>query len=403
MKGLPRIAALVLASGCATSHELDACLPGEVCAVAGTGERGDEGDGGPARDARLNLPIDVSVAPDGRVIVLDWANSRVRAIADGLIATVVGTGQLGQPREGPALESDLNHPTHVAFDERGRMLISTWHNGVIARVDGGVLEIVAGTGERAYRGDGGPARDAAFDRPVATVAAGGEILVADQSNQVIRRIAPDGVIERVAGTCVIGDCAGEALVACADGDRWTCASVDPELACAAGCTGGFAGDGGPALEARFHFPVGAATPPGGRIARGPDGALYVADTQNHRIRRVDPSGGVTTVAGSGARGTGGDGGPALEASLDSPADVDVGPDGTLYVADTESSCVRAIDPAGIIRTLAGRCGTAGAPGLREPLASALFDHPHGVAVAPDGRVFVADTLNHRIRVIVPDP
>lgn len=394
----------LLACGCSASHGLGECLPGAVCVVAGTAEAGGGGDHGPALEAQLSLPIDVTMAPDGRLIVLDWNNNRVRAIDErGTIAPVAGTGDLGQPREGPAGEADLNHPSHVAFDERGRMLISTWFNGVIARVDDGFLEIIAGTGERSYSGDGGPALEAAFDRPVAVVVADDAVLVADQSNQTIRRISADGTIARLAGLCVTGSCAeGEVPVPCFDNDRLTCPSGDPTSRCLGSCDAAFGGDGGPALDARFAFPTGAASAPGGRIARGPDGALYVADTMSHRIRRIDPSGTIVTVVGTGVRGTGGDGGPALEASLDTPADVDVGADGTLYIADTGSSCIRAVDPAGTIRTIAGRCGEVGAPrATRELAESARFDHPYGIAVAADGRVFIADTQNHSVRVVVP--
>ncbi len=402
---MTRLVALsaLLICGCAESHGLTMCTPGEACVVAGTGERGDRGDEGAASNAQLDLPIDVSVAPDGSLVVVDWNNNRIRAIdARGTIRALIGDGTLGEVREGDALDTPMNHPTHVAFDAEGRMLVSTWLGGVIARVEDGQLAIVAGTGERSYAGDGGRAIEAAFDRPVAGVVAGDAMRIADQSNQVIREVGADGAIERFAGACVSGGCAaGESPARCPESDRYACASGDPELRCHTACEPAFAGDGGLAIDARFAFPTGAATPPGGRIARGLEGELYVADTGNHRVRRIDADGTITTVAGSGARGTGGDGGPATAAALDSPGDVDVGPDGTIYVADTGSACIRAIDASGVIRTIAGACGMAGTSPASGPAEAMRFDRPSGIAVDAEGRVFVADTANNRVVVVVP--
>jgi serine/threonine-protein kinase len=156
-----------------------------------------------------------------------------------------------------------------------------------------------------------------------------------------------------------------------------------------------------AIDARFSFAGGASATPSARIAIGPDGSIYVADTLAHRVRRVAPSGIVTTVAGTGERGTEGDGGPATEARLDGPSDVAVASDGTIYIADTGNSCVRAVDPAGILRTVAGRCGERGASGDGGAPEDALLDMPLGIDVDARGRLFIADTHNHRVRLVEP--
>jgi len=394
---------VVTLAACPASHET-ACVAGDACVVAGTGEAGDGGDGGPAHLAELWFPTDVTVGPDGRLYVVDWNNNRVRVIReDGTIAIAVGSGALGEVRAGAASVTDMNHPTEVVFDRDGRMLIATWFNSVVARVDlaRDTLEVVAGNGERAYHGDGGRALDAAFDRPVSLAFdGGGALLVADQSNHVIRRIDGSGVIRTVAGTCTTATCApGEAAIDCADSDKQSCAS-DPE-GCNRPCEGGHAGDGGPAAAARFHFPWGAVSEPGGRIAAGRDAEIYVADTHNHRVRRIDADGIVTTVAGTGRRGTDGDDGRATDASLEQPTDVAVGPDGTLFIADSEAGCVRAVGLDGRIRTVVGRCGERGVSPDHAPARETLLDRPHGIDVAPDGTLFVADTANHRVLRIEP--
>lgn len=398
--GVAPLAAVFAA--CPSSHGTP-CRPGDACVVAGSGDMGSGGDGAAAREAELSLPVDVAVGPDGRLFVVDWNNNRIRVVnEDEVIEPFAGTGVAGAVRPGPAPEADLNHPTAVWFDAAGDVSIAVWLSGVIARVHPVThgLEIVAGTGERDYHGDGAPAVEAAFDRPVSLADDGaGSLLVADQSNQVLRRIGPDGTITTVAGSCRTGTCDPEDQVDCPDSGKIACLADGD--GCRRSCLGAYAGDGGPASEARFHFPWGAASDPGGRIASGPEGELYVADTESHRIRRIGSDGTVRTVAGTGERGTGGDGGPATGARLDRPADVAVGSDGTLFVADTGSSCIRAVSPDGVIRTVAGRCGEHGTSADGTAADDALLDHPYGIDVGPDGTLYVADTRNHRVLRVRP--
>jgi hypothetical protein len=356
------------------------CASGQICTVAGTGIAGDGADGLPARATRLYLPQDTTVNPDGRLYVVDWNNHRIRVIADdGTMRIVAGAGELGVSADDPTTDR-LNHPTNVTFDPMGpptEMWIAAWHNSRVKKVDltTGTIIDVCGTGKRGFAGNGGTADVATLDLPVAIVFDGaGNLLIADQANQMIRRVdRTDDVISTIAGT---GHCAD---------------AVNPDP-----CV---LNDDGPAIAAGFHFPIGQAATPGGRIALAADGGIYVADTEDFRLRRIDPSGDIATVAGNGTWGFAGDGGPATDAQLGRLADVAIGADGRVYVADTDNDCVRVLTPDGIIATFAGRCGQGGFAGDGGPATEALLDRPFGVEVGHQGEVYIADTHNQRIRVV----
>jgi DNA-binding beta-propeller fold protein YncE len=352
--------------------------------VIGNGEAGVGENGVPGTESRAFLPLDVAVGPDNRkVYYLDWNNHTIRELGvDERVRTVAGTGELqdgedppippGTPRMAqPALRHRLNHPTHMIFDTQGRMLIAAWHNSMIKRLDDvgtsrAMIHDVCGTGGRNFRGDNGPALDAVLDLPVSVaISPAGEVYIADQANQRIRKVDGRGVITTIAG----------------NGMR------------------GYGGDGGPALMASFNAPVGQAAPPAQRIEFDTRGNLYIADTGNNVIRRIDTAGIITTVVGNGTAGAGGDGGPARMAQLNGPTDIDIAPDGTLYIADTQNSCVRAVGTDGVIRTVAGRCGQRGFAGDGQPVAMSQLDRPYGIDADTMGRLWIADTHNHRIRVV----
>jgi len=357
------------------------CAAGQICTMAGTGIAGDGADELPALETRLYLPQDTTFGPDGRLYVVDWNNHRIRAIdSNRRMHIVAGIGELGPSVDDPSSDR-LNHPTNVTFDPMGppdEMTIAAWHNSRIKRAQiggAGAIINVCGTGKRGFGGDGGPAENATLDLPVAVVFdAAGNLLIADQANQMIRKVdrATD-VISTIAG---IGHCAD---------------AINPSP-----CV---LNDGQPATTAGFHFPIGQSASPGGRIALGADGSIYVADTENFRLRRIDPAGMIDTYAGTGTWGFAGDGGPAREAQLGRLADVAVGADGRVYIADTDNSCVRVVTPDGIIATFAGQCGHRGFAGDQGPAADALLDRPAGVEVGPAGEVYIADTHNQRIRVV----
>jgi len=397
------VAALIVA---ACGGGSGACEPdaGEICTVAGTGIAGVSDEGLRATESDIYSPMDVTVGPDGLVYLLDWNNHRVRVIdAEGRLQTIAGSGYIGDGPPGPALTSAFNHPTELAFDSAGRMFIAAWHNSRIKLVDlqASTLVDFAGTGGRDYMGDGGPAKTAVLDLP-ASIAfdPNGNLYIMDQANQVIRRITPDGTISRFAGVCVVGEpVAGQAPYLLPGTEKYGWRDTDA----AEKCKAGYGGDGGPAIEARISQPIGQAAEPAGGIAIDGAGNLYFADSGNNRIRKIDTDGIVTTVAGNGEAGYAGDGGSALLAQLNNPVDVEVAPDGSIYIADTYNSCVRVVDPAGIIQTVAGVCGTSGYDGDGGDARKALMDRPFGIALDAHLNLYIADTYNERVRLVGGDP
>ncbi|MCC7538977.1 MAG: hypothetical protein IT379_22315 [Deltaproteobacteria bacterium] len=399
------LTAAAMGAGC-TDDEA-ACDPsgGNVCSIAGTGAAGYLGDDGPATGADLYLPMDAAYGPDGLLYIVDWNNHRLRSIdANGDIHTVAGTGRLGDGPNGNALEHDFNHPTDILFDAQGRIIIAAWHNSKLKRFDpaAGTVEDICGTGRRAYSGDDGPAPMADLDLPASLAFhPDGRLFVMDQANQVIRFIDSADTIHRFAGQCIIGERQmGEELVQCEGTNKLTTQLDENPMACAMPCTPSFGGDGGPADELRMAQPFGQQADPAGHLVFDAQGNLYFADTKNNRIRRIDAeSGEVTTYAGTGEAGFAGDGGAATEAQLNNPVDLVFDAAGTLYVTDTMSSCVRAIDPDGTIRTAVGICGQRGFEGDGGPATEALLDRPYGLAMDREGNLLVIDTHNHRLRLV----
>jgi len=360
----------------------DACAkktPGVICTAVGTTLAGLGDDGLDPLDTDLYLPQDVSLAPSGDLYVVDWNNHRLRQVHDGKVTTIVGTGYLGDALdpstgkfEGPAREINLNHPTHILFATNGDMIISAWHNSQVLRyvAETGMVERVCGTGKRAFNGDDKPAYETDFDLPVAAAwTPDGAILISDQANQRIRRVDGRGASATV--TTVVGT-----------------------------GTKGYTGDGGPALEATIQLPTSQSAPPAGRIVTDSLGQIYLADTVNNVIRKVDADETITTIAGTGSPGNGADG-VATACALNTPADVAVDAQGNVYIADTMNSCVRKVDTAGQITTAAGQCGKRGFKGNGGPANAALLDRPYGVEVASDGTLYIADTHNQVVRVVYP--
>lgn len=350
-----------------------------ITTVMGTGFNGNNGDSLNGRDTQLYLPQDMAVGHNGLLYVVDWNNHRIRQLnEDGSVVTVAGTGELiGDDHESgtPGTTVKLNHPTSICFDHLGRMVISAWHNSALKRfdMDADFIDNFAGVGGRTFGGDGGPVKDAHLNLPSSVVENSiGELIFSDQANLRIRVIHSNGIVDTICGNGVAG----------------------------------FSGDGGPAIDAQISSPVGQAAQPGGRLGidkRTDD--IYIADTFNHRIRMIDSTGTITTVVGNGTAAFAGDGGDPLNASLNTPSDIDVGPDGTLYIADTLNNVVRKVNPERTeITTIAGT-GERGFAGDGEAADAAMLDRPYGVHIAPDGTLYIADTFNSRIRKItqvVPD-
>jgi streptogramin lyase len=278
---------------------------GKVTVVAGNGQKGYSGDGGPATAASLYEPYEVTFDRAGNMFFVEMKNNIVRRV-DGktkIITTVAGTGKAGFSGDGGrAAKAELNQPHSIAFDPQGRLLICDIANRRIRRVDmkNGIIETYAGTGERKNPTDGAPVAGSPLNGPraIAVNAKGDLIVVLREGNAVYRIDAATQTIHHFAGT----------------GEK------------------GNSGDGGPAKAARLNGPKG--------ISAAPDGSFYIADTENHTIRRIDPkTGTITTVAGTGERGDGPDGDP-LACKLSRPHGIFVGKNGTVYIGDSESHRVR---------------------------------------------------------------
>jgi sugar lactone lactonase YvrE len=367
-----------------TSGYIQPCRSGVVCTWAGTGDAAFNGDGLDRVASALYWPMDLDFAPDGRAYVLDWQNHRVRRVnADNTFETVVGTDDVGDgPEVNPNGERtppgvagttiDLNHPTDVAFSPDGTIVVAAWHNHKIRHYDPdtGLVDVTCGAGP-GYKGDGSPAVGALMNRPksVAIEPGTGTMYVVDTENVRVRRIS---------GT--------------------TPFNIDTVVG---NGTRGFAGDGGDPLKAELFFQEVSDNPePGGAVALDASGRLYIVDTENQRVRRVDLTKNlIETVAGNGQIGYTGDGGPATDATLNFPRDAEIGPDGRLYIADTDNQVIRAVDlGTGIITTVAGN-GHQGFAGDGAGPLYASFNRPFGIAFDAQGSMYVADTLNNRVRKV----
>ncbi len=328
--------------------------------VAGTGIRGFRGDNGPATEAELLFPSQVTAAPDGSFYIADIGNERVRRVSSlGIITTVAGTGAHGFDGDGgPAVDAQLSSPADVAVGPDGSLYIADALNNRIRRVGPeGIITTFAGTGDGGWSGDGAPATAAQIDVPEGVaVGPDGSVYIAEGAR--VRRVGPDGIITTVAGDSVQGS----------------------------------SGDGGLATAAELSEPTD--------VAVGSDGAVYITDLSADRVRRVGPDGIITTVAGTGEVGFSGDGGPATTAQLYFPQAIAVGSDRSLYIADVINSRVRRVAPDGIITTVAGT-GDFAFGGDGGPPAVAPLNGATGVALGPDGTLYIADQSNQRIRAIGP--
>ena len=297
-------------------------VTGRITTVAGTGEAGFSGDGGPAVAARLDRPQGVVVDDAGNIYIGDTGNRRVRRIdaVTGNITTIAGNGTFGFDGDGgPAAAAAFGEIVALAVGPRGGLYIADGLDGQargnnrVRRIDleSGVITTLAGDGDFSFDGDDGLAVEAGLTVEDVAVDASGNIFIADFNNYRIRRVdAETGIITTVAGRGPVF-----------------------------GGGGAFSGDGGPALDARLDLPGG--------VAVGADGTLYISDTGNNRVRAVDPGTGILfTLAGTGNFGAAGDGGPAPLAELREPSRVVLDPDGNLLIVDTGNSRIRKLfDPA----------------------------------------------------------
>ncbi len=341
---------------------------GILCDVSGIGgELGFSGDGGPATAARHYWPMDVTVGPNDEVFIADWNNHVIRKIdADGNISSIIGAGNLGDDATGPADQLNLNHPVGLTIGPDGNYYLASWHNWKIKKIDSNTMQTTSPIGTtQGLEGDGGPADQAKMDLPSAVVfAPDGMIYVADQGNFRVRRVTPDGTISTfVGGTRGFADGVGE--------------------------------------EAQFDSPQGPDASPGGKIVIDPDGQnLYLADTFNNRIRKINiATREVTTIAGNGNPGYAGDGGPAAMAMLNEPSDLVVTHDNEIFIADSRNHVIRKIDAAGNISTVAGT-GEKGISPNGTEATQAMLNTPFGVAFDEGNHtLYIADTFNQMTKKV----
>jgi DNA-binding beta-propeller fold protein YncE len=330
-----------------------------ISTFAGTGEPGYAGDGGPALAARLNNPFDLAFDPAGSLVFADTYNHCLRRIdaRTGVISTIAGTGEPGFSGDGgPATSAQLNQPYGVTVDHAGTVYVADRLNKRVRRIDSttGIITTQAG--------EGSPSAEALVEpNGLALEPAYGRLYIADVADNRVRRVdLATGALTTFAGT-------GAAH---------------------------HSGDGGRAIEAGIF---------GARaVAVHPDGTVYILERQGSTLRRVFPGiHEIATIAGTGARGYSGDGGRASEAVFNAPKEMALDADCNILIVDTENHVIRRIDARNwIVTTIAGR-GVAGGGGDGGSATEAGLARPHGAVVGADGAIYIGDSENHRIRKLTP--
>ncbi len=327
---------------------------GGMAAVAGTGTPGNSGNGGPAVKALLSMPVSVAVDTSGNLFIADSASNTVREV----------TASTGIIKNAPA--SSFNHPAAVTLDPSGNLYVLDQASVRRISPSTGSTAMVAGSalGHPGYAGDRGPATSAQLNRPSGIAFdQAGNLYIADTENNRIREVAAStGVITTIAG----------------DGNA------------------GYSGDGGLATLAQVSHPAA--------VAADGKGNIYIADSGNAAIRKVDAHTGViTTVAGTGIIGFSGDNAAATSARLNDPQGVSVDPTGNLFIADTSNQRVREVAAhTGIISTIAGD-GNPGYSGNGGPSSRAELNNPYAVAIDGSGNLYIADSGNGAVRKVLPNP
>ena len=353
---------------------------GNACVWAGKGGvDGFNGDGLDRRETELYWTMDMTFAPDGTAWFIDWNNHLVRhVLEDDTVETIVGwidpifpgdglPGMAEKTAEGAlGLDVKLNHPTDLVAEPDGKILVMAWHNHKLREIDPTTkhVRILAGGGA-GFAGDGMPMAMAVFKQPKGLSAdAAGNLYILDQQNFRIRKVEKaTGMMSTIAGNGMQG----------------------------------YEGDNGPALMAKLNFEAGSNPEPSGGLAIG-TGKIFISDTLSNRIRVIDTATMmITTFAGTGVEGGAGDGGPAISAQVAHPRDLEIGPDGNLYIADTDNNRIRMIDLAtNVISTVVGS-GDLGLDATDDmPATSMKLARPFGIEFDAAGDLYVADTINSRI-------
>lgn len=394
----------------------EATPTGAWIVVAGTGAPGFSGDGGPAFKAQLTAARDLALDLTGNLFIADGI--RIREInPQGIISTVAGDGFLHAVGDGgPATAAILNQPMSVALDRSGNLYIGdTGTQRVRMVAPSGVISTLAGTGIAGFNGDQIPAATATLYSPTGLFAdVYGDVYIADTYNHRIREVAAAGRISTFAGTGTGGEGPADLLPAQTElrGPRNVCISLTGTIyivdtsnyrvlkvlpggyaaTFAGNGTAGLGGDGGPAQTAELNQP--------GACTVDAAGNVFIADTLNHRIAKVDTGGVITTVAGTGQAGTSADGVTAVAAALNSPAGVAVDGDGDIFISDTGNNLIRQVTPNGTIYTIAGNA-SAGFSGDGGLALAAVVSAPAGIFIDGSGALYFADSGNNRVRRLSP--
>ena len=331
---------------------------GIITTVAGTGEIGFSGDRGPATAAKLNMPTRIAVDGSGNLFIVETINARIRKVSGGVIDTFAGGGL--NPGENIAATSAAMFPLAVATDSAGNVYLVDSTTFSVRKIDTqGRIRTIAGAGISGFSGDGGPALNARFNFLLFSglaVDSLGSVFVGDDQNRRVRKITPDGRIQTIAGNGLYR----------------------------------FSGDGGPATSATLYLPIS--------VLADVAGNVYITETGQNRIRRVARDGTISVFAGTGAQGYSGDNGPATSANLSFPTYLIGDGAGNIYFSDTLNQVIRRIDSKGAITTVVGN-GNADFAGDGLAPRQASFRSPYGIAFDDAGELLIADSNNHRLRLV----
>ena len=396
---------------------------GIITTIAGNGTRGYGGDGGIATSASLNFPNGLALDLSGNIYIADKGNNRIRkvTVTTGIITTLVGNGIAGSAGDGGlAAAASLYTPTGVSLDSLSNLYIADANNSRIRKVNSntGIISTIAGNATNGgYGGDGGIATAANLSYPTGLTLDGlGNIYISDAENNRIRKInASTGIINTVAGNGSIAyggdgtdatsaniyspleiviDNLGNFYFSDQKNNRIRKVNANTGIitTIAGNGTQGFSGDGSLATSAKLNNPTG--------LAVDEIGNIFISDYGNNRIRKVSAiTGIITTLAGNGTQGYGGDGGIATAASLNNPTGITLDKIGNLYIADASNNRIRKVFPsAGTITTIAGN-GTGAYGGDGGLATSANLFHPSSVTLDSLENIYIADNGNQRVRKI----